>query len=76
MVNWVDRALARSLAQHGCFHCGGALLVWHLCPCCLQLVHPGCECAVSEQQAVCVEASAVDETVIGALEQEEGMRWQ
>lgn len=75
MRNGIDWALARSLAQHGCFHCGGTLLVWHLCPCCLQLVHPGCECAV-EQQAVCVEGAAVDKTVIGDMEQEEGMRWQ
>lgn len=51
----MDRALARVLAQHRCFACGGVLVVFHLCPCCLQLVHPGCEHgALPEQQAAVV----------------------
>ena len=40
----VEQAIARSLMQHRCLGCGGALTVLHWCPCCLQLVHPGCEC--------------------------------
>lgn len=36
--------LARKIALQRCFHCGGVLVGLHLCPGCLQLVHPGCEC--------------------------------
>lgn len=40
----VEQAMRRVLMQHRCFGCGGMVQVYHLCPCCLQLVHPGCEC--------------------------------
>lgn len=41
----VEAAMVRSLAGYRCFGCGGVLVGYHWCPCCWQLVHPGCECA-------------------------------
>lgn len=68
-----DRALQRSLMQYRCFGCGGVLLVYHLCPCCLQLVHPGCECGarVVHQGT----HSAVETQVIVRVQREEESQW-
>ena len=54
-----DAALVRDLAAHRCFQCGGVLLVYHLCPCCVQLVHPGCEHVAGIQQQGMVNGSGV-----------------
>jgi hypothetical protein len=70
----VDQAIKRSLMQSRCFRCGGVLLVYHLCPCCLQLVHPGCECGsrLAQQGALLVEGAGMSM----AFQREEKMRWQ
>lgn len=68
------QAFERSLMQHRCFGCGGVLTVFHLCPCCGQLVHPGCECA---SRWVRLGAGSVGvEPVPGEFQQEEGRPWQ
>lgn len=44
------RKLLEHPARYQCIVCGGRLMEFHLCECCLQPVHPGCICHPSSEQ--------------------------
>lgn len=69
----IEQAIARSLVQHRCFGCGGVLVVFHICSCCAQLVHPGCECAARWTRGARLVGA---DGMLMELQGEEGSRWQ